>query len=344
MSRYLPQDWVFPIVLALFVALVMWFGREIYDFMIPSSATVTVPSFVGETLTDADAEIARLKLASNVVDHATSDRYPKNVVISQRPDAGTEVRAGRQISFVVSDGIVARLMPDLRYQSLREVQIDLARARLQLGKISYARSDVVPSDHVIAQAPPPLSSRHEGDTVSVVMSSGGQGNLHVPDFVGHSIDDARAQAAAAGIKIGQIVWTPLGPYGPAHGIVARQVPSAGTRIASYDPVSLDVSAGPNESGYLIHQAHVLVSVPENGDVSDVSQLDVRLTMTDATGKYDVYHAFAAPDQKIDLTVTAIGTSVLDMYVNNTLVGETRIGTEPKKIYGVKASASPSASP
>lgn len=328
----------------LFVALVMWFGRQIYDFMIPSSATVTVPSFVGQTLSDANAEIARLKLASNVVDHATSDRYPKNVVISQRPDAGTEVRAGRQVSFVVSDGIVARLMPDLRYQSMREVQIDLSRARLQLGKVTYARSDVVPGDHVIAQSPPPLTGTHEGDTVSLLMSSGGQGNLHVPNFEGESIDDARAQAAAAGIKIGQVVWTPLGPNAPAHGTVARQVPAAGTRIASYDPVSLDVSAGPNESGYLIHQAHVLVSVPEAGDTTSASQLDVRLTMTDATGKYDVYHAFAEPGQKLDFTVTALGTSVLDMYVDNTLVGETRIGTEPKKVYGVKASPSPSVSP
>jgi beta-lactam-binding protein with PASTA domain len=331
-------------MLVLFVALVMWFGREIYDFMIPSSATVTVPSFVGETLNDADAEVSRLKLTSNVVDHVTSDRYPKGVVISQRPDAGTEVRAGRQISFVVSDGIIARLMPDLRYQSMREVQLDLSRARLQLGKVTYERSDVVPEDHVIAQAPAPLTGTHEGDTVTLLMSAGGQGNLHVPDFVGQSIDGARSLAASSGIKIGQIVWTPLGRDGPAHGIVARQVPAAGTRIASYDPVSLDVSAGPNESGYLIHQAHVLVSVPEAGDVTDASQLDVRLTLTDATGKYDVYNAYSAPGQKLDFTITAVGTSVLDMYVDNALVGETRIGTEPSKVYGAKPSASPSMAP
>ena len=29
LSRYVPQDWVFPIVLVLFVALVMWFGRKL---------------------------------------------------------------------------------------------------------------------------------------------------------------------------------------------------------------------------------------------------------------------------------------------------------------------------
>jgi hypothetical protein len=51
---------VFPIVLVIFVAVVVWFGRQIYDFLLPSSLTVTVPSFVGQTLPDANAEIERL--------------------------------------------------------------------------------------------------------------------------------------------------------------------------------------------------------------------------------------------------------------------------------------------
>ena len=121
--------------------MVVWFGRQIYDFLLPSSATVTVPSFVGQTLNDANAEIERLNLSSAVVDHPTSDRYPKDVVIMQRPEAGQQVRKGRQVSFIISDGIVARLIPDLRYQSMREVQLDLSRSHLQLGKVKYARSD-----------------------------------------------------------------------------------------------------------------------------------------------------------------------------------------------------------
>jgi beta-lactam-binding protein with PASTA domain len=327
-------------VLVIFVAVVVWFGRQIYDFLIPSSATVTLPSFVGQTLTDADAEVDRLKLTSAVVDHATSDRYPKDVVVSQRPEAGDEVRQGRQISFVISDGIVARLMPDLRYQSMREVQLDLARARLVLGKVTYAKSDVIPDGHVISQSPAPLASMHEGDSVELVVSQGGQPNLRVPEFVGMSIDQARAAAAGSGIKLGQIVWTPLGRGGPPHGTVARQVPAPNTRIASYDPVSLQVSAGPNESGYVVHQTHVLVSIPQPQDVAGPAQLDVRLSLTDATGQYDLYHAFAEPGQKLDFTVTAIGTSVLDMYVNDALVGETRLGTEPPSVYSDKASPSP----
>ncbi len=328
-------------MLVIFVAIVVWFGRQIYDFLLPSSATVTVPSFVGQTLQDANAEVARLKLNSAVVDHTTSDRYPKDVIIMQRPQAGDQVRQGRQISFVISDGIVSRLMPDLRYQSMREVQLDLSHAHLQLGKTSYVRSDVIPEGHVVSQNPAPLTSVHEGDVVTLVISRGGKANLSVPDFVGLTIDQARAAATDAGIKIGQVVWTPLGRSGPPHGMVARQLPAPKARIASYDPVALQVSAGPNESGYILRQAHVLVSVPVSDNAESDEPLDLRLSVTDATGQYDLYRAFAEPGQKMDFMITTVGTSLLDMYVNGTLVGEQRLGTEPPHVYG---SPGPSSAP
>jgi len=321
---------------------VVWFGRQIYDFLLPSSSVVTIPSFVGQTLTDANAEIERLKLSSAVVDHTTSDRYPQGVVIMQRPDSGAQVRQGRQVSFVISDGIIARLMPDLRYQSMREVQLDLSRAHLQLGKVTYAKSEVIPEGHVVSQNPAPLVSVHEGDAVSLVVSRGARMSIPVPDFVGLTIDQARDLAAKAGVKLGQVVWTPLGKNGPPHGMVARQVPPPSSKIASFDPVALQVSAGPNESGYIVRQAHVLVSVPEPDNVVNGQQLDVRLSVTDATGRYDLYHAFAEPGQKLDFVVTAVGTSLLDMYVNDTLVGETRLGTEPARVYSTKASPTPGA--
>ncbi len=338
----MPRDWIFPIVLAIFVAVVVWFGRQIHDFLLPPSDSVTVPSFVGQTLTDANAEIARLKLSSAVVDHTPSDRYPKNVVIMQRPDAGEQAREGRQISFVISDGIVARLMPDLRYQSMREVQLDLSRVRMKLGKVTYVKSDIIPEGHVISQDPAPLSSVAEGDAVTLIVSRGGLSVLQVPNFTGMDIDDARALAGRTGVKLGQVVWTPLGPNGPPHGAVVRQIPDPKGKIASYDPVSLQVSAGPYESGYLIRQVRVLVSVPvpDETQTQTGQQLDVRLTVTDATGKYDLYRAFAEPGQKLDFTVTAVGTSLIDMYVNDVLVGETRLGVEPPAVYGKKP-ASPS---
>jgi beta-lactam-binding protein with PASTA domain len=336
-------------VLAIFVGVVVWFARQIHDFVIPPSTAVTIPSFVGQTLNDANAEIRRLKLSSAVVDHTTSDRYPKGVVIMQRPSAGEQAREGRQISFVVSDGIINRLMPDLRYQSLREVQLDLSRVRLRIRKITYAKSDIVPEAHVISQNPPPLSDVDDSDAVDLVVSRGALSVLQVPHFTGLTIDGARDLATRSGVKLGQIVWTPLGPEGPPHGAVVRQIPAPDSKIASFEPVSLQVSAGPFESGYVIRQVRLLVSVPAAENDAGSQPVDLRLTVTDATGKYDLYRAFAQPGQKLDFIVTALGTSVVDMYVNDQLAGEERLGKEPPIVYGnkpvtPKPSSSPGAAP
>jgi beta-lactam-binding protein with PASTA domain len=312
----------------------VWFWHQIYDFLLPPADIVTVPTFVGQTASDAAIAAEHMHLTTAVVDHTTSDRYPKGVIVNQRPDPGTKVREGRQVSFVISDGIIRRYMPDLRYESMTEVQLALSRAHLTLSRVSYVRSDIVPDGHVIAQNPQPLADEYEGSTVDLVVSKGGALVNTVPNFVGMKIDDARTLADRIGIKLGQLVWTPLGCTGPAHGIVARQSVAPGTKIQSFQPVSLQVSAGPYESGYLLRQARILISVPEQPEgVTPGNSVKVDLRLTDATGRYDVYDAYAQPGQKMTLTVAALGTSVLDMYVNNQLAGETRLGDEPKKTYG-----------
>lgn len=319
-------------MLAAFVGVVVWFGHQIHDFLLPPVDEVTIPSFIGQNVGDASNAAQHMHLAGKVIDHATSDRYPKGVVMNQRPDPGTKVREGRVVSFVVSDGIVTRLMPDLRYQSMREVGLDLSRTRLQIGKVTYVKSDVVPEGHVINQDPQPLSNVLEGDKVDLVVSKGGAQFVRVPNFVNMHIDQARALAARSGLKLGQLVWTPLGKSGPAHGVVARQSVAPGTKIGSYDPVSLQVSAGPNESGYILRQVRVIASVPVSEDVKPGESVTLDLRVRDATGTYDMFRGYAQPGQKIDFIVTALGTSVVDMYVNDTLVGESRLGNEPVKIY------------
>ncbi|MDQ2872342.1 MAG: PASTA domain-containing protein [Candidatus Eremiobacteraeota bacterium] len=331
-ERYIPRDWVFPIVLAIFVGVVVWFGRSIHDFLLPGANTLTVPAFVGQTLPDAEHEIARLKLKGAVIGQAASPQYPKGVVMNQQPVPGMHVRAGRQISLVVSTGVQTETMPDLRYQSTREAGLDLSRARLQLAKTTYQKSDDIPADHVISQSPGPLVSVTEGTPVSIVVSKGGATAIKVPDFTGMSIDQARDQAAALHVKLGQIVWTPLGKNGPPRGRVVHQKPDAGTTISPFDVVSLDVSAGPHESGYLLRQAHVLASVPQPQDYAPGTALRVRMAVTDDTGKYNLYDGFAQPGQKLDFNITTVGTSVVDFYVNEVLVGETRLGHEPNNAY------------
>ncbi len=331
-ERYVPRDWVFPLVFAAFVGVLVWFGHSVQQFLLPGPNTVLVPSFIGLTTRDASNAIVRMNLEPAIAGHAVSNQYPKGVIINQQPQAGMHVRAGRQISLIVSDGVKTDLMPDLRYQSFRDARLDLSQAHLTLAKTQYTRSDDIPADHVISQYPAPSVSVTDGTQVSLLISKGGSSSLKVPDFAGMDVDEARGAAAAAHVKLGQIVWTPLGPGGPPHGVVVQQKPGAGSMIGPYDVVSLDVSAGPYQSGYIIHQTHVLAAVPP-AEAGQNQALRVRFSVSDATGQYDLYNGYATPGQKFDLTVTTIGTSAVYFFVNDTLLGETKVGQEPSNTYG-----------
>jgi PASTA domain len=159
--------------------------------------------------------------------------------------------------------------------------------------------------------------------VSLVLSKGPPTAVHVPSFTGMSIDDARAEAARDHVHLGQIVWTPFGNAGPARGTIVRQSPAAGAQIEPFEVVSLQVSDGPGQYGYLIRQVHASATVPASDDAAHV-----RIEVRDDTGTWNVYDGFAQGGQKLDFNVTAVGTAELDTYINNELLNQTVIGREP----------------
>jgi serine/threonine-protein kinase len=326
-SRLANQDWYFAVALALFVGVSVWFARSIQDFFQPSTATLTTPTLVGQTLTDAISSAQRARLQAVVVSHQPSDRYPKDLVMRQDPAPGTVVREGRQISLVVSSGVQIFAMPDLRYETLREVGLDLTRYKLLPGRTRYLDSDEVPPNLVISQDPPPLSSVRVGTVVNLDVSKGGRSRIKVPRFEGLSIEEARSMAADQHIRLGQVVWTPFGRWGPPRGAIVRQNPAAGTQIDAAEQVSLQVSAGPRESGYLVRQVHATATVPEDADASG-KPAAVRIQVRDETGEWNVYDAYAQPHQKLDFNLTVIGTAELDVYINGELLSSTTLGKEP----------------
>jgi serine/threonine-protein kinase len=322
------QDWFFAVALALFVGTSVWFARSIQDFLAPAARTVAAPTLVGETLADALSTSTRMRLRAIVVQHGPSDRYPKGVVMRQDPPPGSDVREGRQISLDVSTGVDIFPMPDLRFESLREVGLDLSHFKLTLGKTRTVSSDEVPANRVVSQDPPPLSSVRVGSVVDVEISKGGPSQIHAPNFVAMSADEARDAASDAHVHLGQLVWTPFGRYGPPRGEVVRQSPPAGALIGPDQAISLQISAGPRESGYLIRQVHATATVPD--DVSDGSATPlVRIQVRDETGTWNVYNAYAQPKQKLDFNLTVVGTAEIDVFVDNELLDSASLGVEPK---------------
>lgn len=318
----LDRDWTFALALAFAVGVVVWFGRSIEDFFVPSEQMVLVPAMVGQTQEDATGECGQLGLQCTVLATQPSEKYPKDVVMSQAPVPGTHVRAGRTVSLIVSSGVTYATVPDLRYESSRNAGLQLNRLRLQLGKTSMVSNDDIPANHVVAQDPIPLTSVRQGTKVSLTLSKGPPSEVRVPDMTGRSIDEARDIAARSDVHLGQVVWTPFGPSGPPRGTVVRQKPDANKEIDPFDLVSLQVSAGPTEYGYLVRQVHFSVTVPPRDDAANV-----RIAMHDETGEWNLYDGYAQGGQKLDFNVTAIGVAEADTYVDNELLNQTTIGVE-----------------
>jgi len=327
--RAVGQDWYFAVALAFFVGVSVWFSRAIADFFAPAQKTVSIPTLVGQTLGDANLTADRAHIKAVVLRRTPSDRYPKDVVMRQSPPGGSQVREGRQVSLVVSTGVQIFAMPDLRYESLREVGLDLSRYKLVLGKSKTVPSDDVPGGRVVTQDPPPLTSVRAGSTVTVDISKGGPQTIRVPALEKLSIGAARAAAKTAHVHIGQIVWTPFGRYGPPRGIVVREKPAAGAEIDASQLVSLQVSAGPREAGYLVRQVHALAAVPEDAASQRDKSPIVRVQVRDETGTWNVYNAYAQPKQRLDFNLTVVGTADLDVFVNEELISSTKLGNEPK---------------
>lgn len=319
------RDIVFALALAFAVGVAVWFGRAIQDFFAPSGATILVPSLVGQTEADAIGLGDTLHLKMVVVSRSISDEFPRDVVMAQQPVAGTRVREGRQVSLIVSKGVNIYTMPDLRFESLRDAGLVLSRLKLNLGKTSMIANDDVPYNHVVGQNPAPLSSVREGSTVTLVLSKGPPSFVRAPDFVGMQIDAARDLADRAKVHLGQVVWTPFGAKGPPRGAIVRQLPGPGILSDPFEPVSLQVSAGPGEYGYLVRQVHADVTLPN--DETGASE-SVRIRVRDDTGTWNVFDGFGMPGQRMDFNLTVIGTSWLDVYLNNELQSQTQLGKEP----------------
>ena len=323
-TRRISSGLAFAFALAFAVGVFTWYARAIHDFFVPTVVDVVVPTFVGQNESDALALGRREQLQMLVIARRTSEQFPKGVVMVQDPSSGVQVREQRRISLIVSDGVQYVSMPDLRDQSMREAGLVLSNLHLHLGKTKNVDDNDIDAGHIVSEDPSPLTSVRQGTMVNFEVSNGPPSNIMVPDFVGLQVDDARTVATNAKIRLGQVVWTPFGRNGPPRGVIVRQKPASGSNIDGHSTVSLQVSAGPHQFGYMVRETHAGVTVP----LADASA-HVRILAVDEMGSHPVLDGFGASGQHIDLVATTVGTAHLETYINGTLVDSTPLGHEPK---------------
>ncbi len=132
--------------------------------------TTKVPNVEGASLSNATASVKSRGLEIQSREDYSST-VPVGYVISQSPEAGTELEEGETVTVVISKGKQTVKLPSLAGQT----ENSAATALSGLGLVAQTRSDyssTVPAGQVISQSPEAGTEVLPGSTVTITLSLG----------------------------------------------------------------------------------------------------------------------------------------------------------------------------
>jgi eukaryotic-like serine/threonine-protein kinase len=201
---------------------------------------VTVPDLRGKTPTEAAAILAPSNLVLDADGSDFSEDYAKGVIMSTDPGPTSSARSGSTVRAVVSKGPERYDVPKLKKLSVKEAEVALGAANLELGTQTEAYHDSVKKGDIISSDPPAGESVKPGTKVAVVVSKGPE-PVTMPTLEGTNGDDAEATLKDLGLTVDRSDKT---SESVAKGLVISTDPDAGATTYRGDTVTLVVSKGP----------------------------------------------------------------------------------------------------
>ncbi len=230
-------------------------GRSIYVVASKGKSLYVVPDVCGVSVREARLRLGQSGFDLGTVWEELSYSVPKGVVIHQNPAAGETVEGASAVAIVVSGGSGGsprravsppdsgkdmRQVPNVIGMFLSQAEIVINGTDLRVGDIREKASYDVAEEIVVLQSPEAYRWVSLGDSVNLVVSSGG-GELHldVPNMIGMDIEEAKAVLEKLGLKVGKIDYRNDDRYLPLT--VTGHSPTAGEEIEPGGEVNLVVN-------------------------------------------------------------------------------------------------------
>ncbi|HZI94123.1 MAG TPA: PASTA domain-containing protein [Patescibacteria group bacterium] len=204
---------------------------------------VAVPELTGLPVEDARATLARSGLFLEQAAERFDDKVVRGRVLSQDPRAGATTKRDRKVRVTVSLGVAEVSIPEVQGQSVRTAQIAIQGSGLGVGHVTSVHDTRTISDVVMAQHP----DRATGTSglqlvggqarIDLLVSRGRPDPVYVmPDLSRHTLNEVKAFAQRAGLRLGAVRREPAPGVRP--GSVIRQSPEAGYPVGRQDIISL----------------------------------------------------------------------------------------------------------
>ena len=215
-----------------------WFG---------GSDEITVPSFVGKTLEQAQAEAEELGLVIQEGDLVYSPDQEEGLITSQNPVVGAKVTEGKVITVNISKGKKDGVVPKIEGMDYEEAKAYLESFGFKMGPGVTVESHL-PKGVIVFQSIPYGTSAKSGTEINVEISDGkGKEMVKVPNLIGRTPDEANSLLSAAGLSTnGSVVYEEVADM--AQNLVFWQSVAADTEVEKGSTVDYKVSKGTKPEG------------------------------------------------------------------------------------------------
>lgn len=202
---------------------------------------VHVPKLTGLTPAEAERLANSDGLVLSVESRFYSSSVPQGRIVSQSPSPDATVRRGWKIRVAESLGPQRAAVPNLIGQSQHAAGINVSRRGLEIGTVASIHIPGVAPETVVAQSPPPDATEVTSPKVSLIFSAADSSPRYVmPSFVGKPLAEASIAIIKAGFTVGKVHTMESSDPSAQHGIILRQTPAAGQRVAAGATISFDV--------------------------------------------------------------------------------------------------------
>ncbi|MEI8032587.1 MAG: PASTA domain-containing protein [Chlorobiaceae bacterium] len=240
------------LIVLLLIGIMVIFDKIIMPLYISQGSIRVVPDVTRMKYDDAERRLRHSGLEARKSFYVKYlSNVDSNVVLSQMPEAGMEVKPGRNVFLVLNRRDKPTFpMPDLLGRP--EMDARQAAARLELALPNVQLSPVTRQDDdgkVLSQSIPPQTVVSSGAQVSLIVgrfqeSSEGTKKVIVPDLLGKSLSQARLAIASAGLTLGKVTTEYSALLIPST--VISQKPAVSAYVSPGQTVELTVVAAAPE--------------------------------------------------------------------------------------------------
>jgi beta-lactam-binding protein with PASTA domain len=218
------------------IGLMLVIGGITFSIAVRGQPETLVPNLQGKDVLDALMDLQGKELYADVQVQYSSDAE-KGTVLTQRPSAGTLVKAGKRVILRVSRGPIIDKVENYVGMSLDDVKVHLQTMFASHSPniiiktpIIYQYKPGVPSGRVLAQSPAPNTKITGVASLELVVSQeqGAVSTITIGDYVGKSFEEAIQELTRDNIPFTFAVKAT--PKGTDGGAVIAQSPSKGSQV------------------------------------------------------------------------------------------------------------------